>query len=303
MQYDQTEDSEFQHILVFGPPKSGKTVLVGKLAEHFRLVWLDLDGGVKAIRNNVAPEFHKNINVISMPDSKAFPVAIETTLKIFTGAPVRICAKHGVHQCSACVKDPGAAWTEFCLNTMEDDQILVIDHAAQLSQSCTNFITKGKGDDYKPDWDDWMKQGVLLDRIFSHIQTGRYHCCVITHEMGIEMEDGKEKLVPTCGTRNYSRTFAKFFDHIVYSELFNKKHKFTSSTTGTLNALTGSRTNVALEAEQTPELYMMFDKVRRTAQVAKTPSSPVAKPSPTTLSHQAASVLATLKPGQPVIKS
>ena len=106
--------------------------------------------------------------------------------------------------------------------------------------------------------------------------------------MGIEQEDGKEKLMPVCGTRNYSRTFAKFFDHVIYSELLNKKHKFSSSTTATLNALTGSRTNVALEKEATPDLWEMFsDKA-----FSRTPS--INEQQPTDI-DTAAKVLASLK--------
>ena len=286
--FADTVDSDFQHILVFGPPKSGKSVLVGQLAKHFRLVWLDLDGGVKALRHNVPSEYHHNIEVLRLPDSKQFPVAIETVLRIFTGAAVEICDLHGVHSCLACKRNPDTIWTHFKLIDLGPTDILVIDHAAQLAASAINLITKGKGDEYKPDWDDWAKLGNIMDRIFSHIQTGQYHCCVITHEMGIEQEDGKEKLMPVCGTRNYSRTFAKFFDHVIYSELLNKKHKFSSSTTATLNALTGSRTNVALEKEATPELWEIFsDKA-----FSRTPS--INEQQPTDI-DTAAKVLASLK--------
>ena len=263
MNLDEIEDSVYQHICVYGPPKSGKTVLVGQLAKHFRLFYFSLDDGVKALRHNLDPQYFHNVNVVRLPDTKAFPVACETLLKVFTRQRCQICWDHGVVGCIHCKKNPQAKWTEVYLPDFTQQDILVIDHAEQLSKSAIATVSRGKGDDYKLDWDDWAKVGSLLDRIFVEIQQGAFHCCVITHEISVKMEDGREKLVPQCGTTNYSRTFGKFFDHIVYSELFNKKHKFSSSTIATMGAMTGSRANVALErtvkeGAAPPELFEMF---------------------------------------------
>lgn len=275
MQLTKAPSTTFQHILIYGPPKSGKTVKVGQLAKHFNLHWLDLDNGVQALAcpENLDPAYMDNVDVIRLPDTRTFPVAVETILKIFTKVPCKICWDHGVVNCISCVKNPAALWSTVDLNKFTSKDILVIDHAAQLSDSAYNFITKGKGDEYKSDWDDWLRQGNILDRIFSAVQQAPFHVCVITHEMELEMEDKKKKLVPVCGTRNYSRTFAKFFDHVVYSELLNRKHKFSSSTTANIGILTGSRGNIKLEESPDVELDSMFKRALPCASALPSPNS------------------------------
>ena len=38
-------ESKVKHILVYGPPKAGKTKLAGAMAEKKRLIWFDFERG------------------------------------------------------------------------------------------------------------------------------------------------------------------------------------------------------------------------------------------------------------------
>ena len=67
------------------------------------------------------------------------------------------------------------------------------------------------------------------------------------------------KLVPIGGTSTYNRTFAKFFDDIVYCELLNGKHKFTSKTGASPQVITGSKSNIAIEDMAIPSLLPFFN--------------------------------------------
>jgi hypothetical protein len=69
----------------------------------------------------------------------------------------------------------------------------------------------------------------------------------ISHESEAEMEDGKTKIVPVAGTRNFSRNVAKYFDHVIYAQVSNAKHTFTSVTTQTMNIVAGSRTGIDMK--------------------------------------------------------
>ncbi len=86
-----------------------------------------------------------------------------------------------------------------------------------------------------------------MDTFLSHVQQAGFNIVCISHETEAEMEDGKTKLVPTAGTRAFSRNTAKYFDEVVYCEVKNKKHIAASSSLYNGNILTGSRSGTVLE--------------------------------------------------------
>lgn len=246
-----------QHILTYGPPKVGKTLLVGRLAgkpitiegkqDVINLLWFDLESGSNTLVYNLTPEEQQCVELIKLPDTSGYPIAIETLLKVFTvPGSHKICEDHGKVACPLCAvgKRP---FVTVELSKLPKNTIVVVDSATQLLASAMNNITKGRDDDYKPDWDDYRKQGHLLTKIYSEVQQAGYHCCVISHEEMVETTDKTTKIVPTGGTRNFSKMFAKFFDHVVYQQVTAMKHKAGSSTTYLMNVITGSRSNIAVE--------------------------------------------------------
>lgn len=237
-------------VLVYGGPKTGKTKLVGKLASAYDLVYFDLENGYETLLK-LPQEQQERIELISIPDSRVFPIAIETLLKVVTGNKVTICEEHGKVNCPVCTK-AGAATTTVELNALQTSSIVVFDSITQLANSAMSFITKDKPDDYKYEWDDYRRQGTVMDKFLSQIQQAKYNVVCITHETETEMEDGKKKLVPVAGTTTFSRNTAKYFDHVVYAELKNRKHIFASSTTYATNVITGSRLDIEVEDSLLP---------------------------------------------------
>lgn len=246
-------DSITQRVIIYGGPKVGKTEIVGKLSEHFSLVWLDLENGYTTLRK-LPRDWQARIELVSIPDTRSYPVAIETLLKILPGNKSSICDAHGKVACMTCKKG-GASFTDVYLNALGPQEILVIDSLTQLANSAMANITKNQPDDYKYEWDDYRKQGTLMDKVLSYIQQARYNVVVITHEIEAELEDGKKKLVPAGGTTNFSRNVAKYFDHVIYAEVKNKRHVFGSSTTFGNSLVTGSRMDV--EIEKAPEATLL----------------------------------------------
>ena len=51
MKLSEVSTNSAVKILVYGPPKTGKTSLVGKLAKTHKLHWLDLESGIKTLLN------------------------------------------------------------------------------------------------------------------------------------------------------------------------------------------------------------------------------------------------------------
>jgi len=247
--------SSTHRIIVYGAPKSGKTQLVGQLAECYNLIWVDMENGHETLFK-LPTDWQDRIELINLPDTRSYPIAAETVLKMVKGA-VSICETHGKVSCMICKKE-GAATVDINLPALSSDTVVVFDSLTQLTSSCIAQITKNQPDDYKLDYNDWGNLGKLLDIFLSHIQQANYNVVVISHETEAETEGKKNVLVPVGGTKAYSRNVAKFFDHVIYAERKNKKHTFASSTQYATNILTGSRSDVVLEGTEKPTLLAIF---------------------------------------------
>lgn len=270
------QETALHKIQVYGPPKSGKTLLVGKLAEFYHLYWLDLENGVKTLVHNLPKEWQKNITLLQLPDSRSYPIAVETVSKVLTYAPVSICEEHGKCSCPLCLK-AGKPSTKLALRDLGPKDILVIDSGTQLNDSIMANITRGKPDDYKMERDDWGDLSRISGHIYSQIQAAPCNIVVITHETMAEMEDGKtQKIVPVAGSGNFSRNVAKYFDDVVYCQLKNGRHQFGSSTTYQMSIMAGSRTNIKLEDMKEPSLLPIFDGSLKSAELLAIAKVPVA---------------------------
>lgn len=256
MKLSDRPKAQNHHILLFGPPKCGKTKLAGDLASDFNLIWFDLESGVDTLKQLPVAQ-QERVEVISLPDTRSYPIAIETMLKVIKGNKVEICEAHGKVGCPVCKKE-GAAFTVVELNTLPPDTIVVVDSITQLTNSAIAHITKDKPDDYKLDYDDWGNLGKLMDIFMSHVQNAPFKIVCISHEIEVEMVDGKPKIVPTAGTRNFSRNSAKYFSEVVYMEVKNGRHRAGSSTSYANNILTGSRSGAVLEKVEKPSLVPIF---------------------------------------------
>lgn len=278
MKLSQKTASKSHRVLLFGPPKSGKTQLAGELSKAFNLIWFDLENGVDTLLK-LPVECQERIEVISLPDTRSYPIAIETCLKAIKGGRGKICEQHGKWNCMLCAKTPDATPSvDICLNETGLDTIVVFDSLTQLTNSAIAHITKNQPEDYKLEYDDWANLGKLMDVFLSHVQQAGFHVVCISHETEVKMEDGKDKLVPTAGTRNFSRNTAKYFDEVVYVEVKNKKHVAGSSTVYNGNILTGSRSGSVLEAQQEASLIPIFKGERITSNpvTEKTPANAAA---------------------------
>ena len=237
MKLTAMQESPIKHVIIFGPPKAGKTELAGKLSEKKKLIWFDLEKGVSTLFK-LPQEWKERIEVIK-------------------GMPVKICEEHGKVACPLCSKD-NKPQTEVHLNALDNDSVVVIDSITQLTNSCISNITRGKPDDYKLERDDWGHLSKVMDMFFSFVQAAPFNIVCISHETEVEMNNGGKKLVPTAGSSNFARNFAKYFDEVVYCEVKNKKHIFASSTTYSNGILTGGRSGFSLESSAEPKLLDLW---------------------------------------------
>lgn len=261
MKLDAYESQAARHILVYGPPKIGKTVLVGKLASRFKLWWFDLEDGVKSLMNPAMldPQYRKNIELFSIADTQMYPMAIEAILKVIKGGLCKVCEAHSKVNCATCIPK-GMPFAEIDVNKLDvTKDIVVIDSWSQLVESCTSKImakSLAKDDwETKPGWDEYNQQMLIMNRIGSIIQVAPFNVVVTSHEEMIKMEDGTNKLVPVGGTANYSKRFARYFDDICYLDIVNRKHVVYSDTLSKPNVMSGSRTGINIKGGEGLERF------------------------------------------------
>lgn len=251
----QCAPEEALKLIIYGASFTGKSTVVSKLASDFNLIWFDLENGHRVLFK-LPPEQQDKITLVKLKDTRSYPIAIETVLKVVKGKPVSICDKHGKIACPLCRREETDAggtehhldfFTDVELNALGTDTIVVFDSMTQLVNSAIAHITKNEPDDYKLNYDDWGNLGKLMDIFLSHIQQANCHIIVISHEQEIESEAKKGMIAPVGGTRNFSRNLPRFFDVAVYAEIKNCKHRYSSSTTANNKIVAGERGDIAIE--------------------------------------------------------
>jgi hypothetical protein len=253
----EVQQQQTKRVLIFGPPKTGKSSLAGELSEHgWFLDWIDMEQGSSVLFKR-SREAQERINLITLADTRAYPIAIETCLKITKGTKVEICQAHGKVSCPLCKKDNKPV-DILEMNSQPANRIVVYDSLTQLTASAIAKIAAPLGEDFKFGYDEWAKLGFLIDTFLSSIQQAGYHVICISHEIEAESETGKNIIVPVAGTRNFSRNCAKYFDEVIYTEVKNKKHSFSSMTTANMNIMTGSRSDFDISKADNASLIGLF---------------------------------------------
>jgi hypothetical protein len=239
-------------ILIYGPPKTGKTRLAGtaaKIKEVARVFWFDGENGAETLLHmGLTPEEMDKVTLFKIRDTKDEPIFIETILKAFTSkTPVDICDMHGKVNCAECAKN-GAPRTKFFMKDCTHNDLIILDSGSQLGDSAMAALCLGKDSMFKPGWDEYGIQGKWLGDILTVVQQATYtNFAFLTHEICLEDDEGKDKFYPLMGTKAFSMKCAKYFGTVAYVHKKLNKHTAGSSSTYLGDRVTGSRVNARIE--------------------------------------------------------
>lgn len=266
----EVDDIDEEHVILYGPPKTGKTLAFGLLAEFFNLLVFDGDKGLKALYDNLPKEMLKRIIPIRMVDTPDYPLFFRGMLKVVTGRKITLCLEHGIHECPICNKNTEAKSIQVELEALPSNWVVGMDSQTQFVNSAIRHITLQVHTDaktgklkeipyeYKFERDQWMALKNIMDTFGSYVKDLRCPFVSISHETMVETEAGEKQLAPVSGSDNSSRGYAKFYGSVVFTRVVNGKHTYSSASTFNPKIQAGSRSNIALEKQGVPALLHLF---------------------------------------------
>lgn len=250
MNLNEYQSKAPQKILIYGPSKTGKSALAGTLAEFFNVTYNDAEDGVKTLLQ-LPQEWKARVDLVQFPDTQDYPIFAESALKILRGGSVAVCNAHAKVDCVLCKANKKEMTVEH-LNAGDMNRVYVFDSWTQFRISCMwqRYRTAYKGkepEDCKFEWDDWHWLKMVNEKAGSYIQAARGHLVIISHEELVEQEDKRKQIVPVAGSENTNKTFARYFDHVIYVTKRNNKIRYISEAVGSNEAMSGSRASFSLE--------------------------------------------------------
>jgi len=261
------------NILIYAEPKTGKTELaatISKVPWIKNVYWFDLENGSDtlirmALEEKLKVEHTDKITVYKIPDMPDIPMVMETMMKVLTvKKDLIICNEHGKINCVACKDAAGTkefTGAPFNIDKCTTEDVIVIDTMSALGTSILNYYCLGKPLGFKPGWDEYGPQGRVLGDAALVIQNAKTNFICLAHSISVDYEENDkeiEKLYPQVGTKNFSRTFAKHFSHVLYLEIKLGLHKGGSSTTYRKDTIAGSRNGWRLEDQKDLDLSTLF---------------------------------------------
>lgn len=273
--------SDVWSLLIYGQPKIGKTRLAATIAKVpyiENVYWFDIENGSETLvtmarKGELSEDEAKKIIIYAIPDTKELPMAFATVVKCLTVRQDHIiCYEHGRISCVECAdkNDKGQPnkfnGQVFNLSKCTKNDVVVIDSGNALGVSILNYYLRGKPVDYKPGWDEYGPQGLVLTDVMLVIQSSRKtNFIVTTHELTITTEENDKEIdryYPVMGTKNYSLQVAKYFTHVAYLEKKLGRHTGGTDSLYRKDIISGSRGGWRLEDQKQLDLSLLFAQLK-----------------------------------------
>jgi len=201
-------------INLWGEPFSGKTSIIGTLAEYgYNIDYINFDNNINPLMS-LSPEASARINNILVQDSITKPnIAV-----FFDGLRIKpiakICTKHGYIDCVDC-KQSGEFLLYSPLNTTAD--LTVIDSASTYLSSAM-IASKNEAMLLKTTFNHFGVQGLHVDTLLYFAKSVKSNVMIICHDIQMAntlKENYVDDYYPLLGTRPKSKTSMSVFTEIL----------------------------------------------------------------------------------------
>ena len=250
-----------ERILLFGPPGIGKTHAVGELAKAgYTIHYFDFENGKKTLFN-LPVEAQSNIEYYRIPDTAHFPEAGKFMMAFAKlQGKITFCETHGKIGCLVC-KNSGAPTVAFDMSQMTSKDVVVFESLTKISLSVMNTLFKEskREPDTKPEWDDYGRQGQIIESILAFFEQCNTNVIFTSHPMDVMKDEKYDCTAPIAGTSVRSANAGKFFDHCILMRMEGSKRVMYSKPDKLPKYRIKSRYDVDLSTLPSPSLLPLFE--------------------------------------------
>jgi DNA polymerase III delta prime subunit len=268
VEQQQLEHRAAHHILLYGLPKTGKTLVaasVAKLDFIRKVYYFDLDNGFASVINaELTPgvpyltdaELDK-IEVMPIVDSPAGDVDTFEKMNIVNEEVPKaalilskVLRERKTHYYSYDLQGlavkPTANTIDFNFHQLTNKDCIVIDSGTQLSNSLYT-LAQVANPDYRDPRKWWGAFTQNANALLSKLQSSKAHIVMVCHANVIEADPikmTKAETIPIFGSAPYSRNVGRYFDSVIYLHVSAGKYKSISLASSKGRVMAGTRFNI-----------------------------------------------------------
>ena len=231
---------------IYGAPGTGKTFMVGKLADKFKLHYISAENGHQTFSDPacVSVAARPNVAIYKIADTNTQPRAYSFLHNLLLTGSVTACEAHGATGCVACAS-AGLKDYKFSLSSLGMNDILIIDSWSQVDRSVRARLAAKHKVDWESESAKDMHGSNNMLRFYDAVRMSLTDLCtriqainstnviVITHTTDTSKLNEKGqvavqgKIVPAGGSAKFAETNAGYFSEVLFSYVENGRFKVT----------------------------------------------------------------------------
>ncbi len=270
LEVKQSGESNGRTVLVWGPPRTGKTrwaATIAKAEAIDDIFFFDLDNGYETIIHSVEPTNNtpfftdrelSKINIIRVRDTPDTPRAIETLLRLFSSQSREVFINPDDGKMRAKNGEPGEADVHISPAHWCSRTAIIIDSIGQLGISAFNLAKLQMGD-VKDQRRLYQFANQQLNNFFSMIKASNAYVIATSHvlldEVVLSRDNSgnptktRDDYYPLCLSKPYSMNVAGNFGSVIYRYIELNKFSHVSTPNKKRGIQAGTRTEVDISSD------------------------------------------------------